>query len=353
MFASLDSSYKVEDRTRLAPIPHGECVLLRLPLEVLLYALGFLDPLDLCSVARTCTSLDQASGSDSLWRRFCDPEWFASGTKPCKAHYLAWIRPRMGDYARQRSELRGEGRDPTPAMYETLAPEPHNMKIVRQQQSQQDSQEHIMKVVVVGHAEFERTRLVRHWAGHGPGQTSRRATTIGVDFALNVLDVNGAVVRVQTWDIANQERFGNMVRVYLKEACGAVLVYDVTKRESFDRLPEWVAHVQKANIPSVIVEAWQVTSEEAASFAAQIGALGSITVSSRDDIRVNEAFMILVNNILEKGHHRSENMLYTTVFGPAHLRRCWVPAKAVLDGMPLTLRATAPAAASSSKCLVQ
>lgn len=83
-------------------------------------------------------------------------------------------------------------------MYETIAPEPHNMKIVRQQQSQQDSQEHIMKVVVVGHAEFERTRLVRHWAGHGPGQTSRRATTIGVDFALNVLDVNGAVVRVQS-----------------------------------------------------------------------------------------------------------------------------------------------------------
>ena len=46
-----------------------------------------------------------------------------------------------------------------------------------------------------------------------------------------------------------------MVRVYLKEACGAMLVYDVTKRESFDRLPEWVAHVQKANIPSVIVGA--------------------------------------------------------------------------------------------------
>lgn len=63
--------------------------------------------------------------------------------------------------------------------------------------------------------------------------------------------------------------------------------------------------------------------------------------------------MILVNNILEKGHHRSENMLYTAVFGLAHLRRGWVPDKAVLDKMPLTGRATAPAAASSSKCLVQ
>ncbi len=70
-------------------------------------------------------------------------------------------------------------------------------------------------------------------------------------------------------------------------------------------------------------------------------------MQSRDDRTVNEAFMILVNNILEKGHHRSENMLYTTVFGLAHLRRCWVPAKTVLDKMPLAVRATAPAAYSS------
>ena len=63
---------------------------------------------------------------------------------------------------------------------------------------------------------------------------------------------------------------------------------------------------------------------------------------------MNVTFMILANNILKKDHHAwRENMLYTTIFGLAHLRRCWVPAKAVLDKMPLAVRATAPAAYSS------
>eukprot|EP00116_Pleurobrachia_bachei_P010058 sb/3470320/ len=58
---------------------------------------------------------------------------------------------------------------------------------------------------------------------------------IGVDFALKVLDKGrDKLVRLQLWDVAGQERYGNMTRVYYKEAVGAFLVFDITRMSTFD-----------------------------------------------------------------------------------------------------------------------
>lgn len=64
--------------------------------------------------------------------------------------------------------------------------------------------------------------------------------TIGVDFALKVLNWdNSTIIRLQLWDIAGQERFGNMTRVYFKEAVGAFIVFDVTRTATFDAVSKW------------------------------------------------------------------------------------------------------------------
>lgn len=64
--------------------------------------------------------------------------------------------------------------------------------------------------------------------------------TIGVDFALKVLSWDqSTIIRLQLWDIAGQERFGNMTRVYFKEAVGAFIVFDVTRTATFDAVSKW------------------------------------------------------------------------------------------------------------------
>lgn len=74
---------------------------------------------------------------------------------------------------------------------------------------------------------------------------------IGVDFALKVIQWSpDTVVRLQLWDIAGQERFGNMTRVYYKEAVGALVVFDVTRISTFDGVSKWKADIdEKVRLP--------------------------------------------------------------------------------------------------------
>jgi len=64
--------------------------------------------------------------------------------------------------------------------------------------------------------------------------------TVGVDFAVKHVNVNGTEVRMQLWDIAGQERFGaSASKVYYKEALGAILVYDISRPQTFDTVSKW------------------------------------------------------------------------------------------------------------------
>ena len=67
--------------------------------------------------------------------------------------------------------------------------------------------------------------------------------TIGVDFTLKVKKVDKDVFRLQLWDIAGQERFGNMTRVYYKEAVGAFIMVDCTRPSTFDAVKKWKSDI--------------------------------------------------------------------------------------------------------------
>ena len=90
-----------------------------------------------------------------------------------------------------------------------------------------------------------------HPPTHPTTHTHTQTPQIGVDFALKVIQWSpDSVVRLQLWDIAGQERFGNMTRVYYKEAVGALVVFDVTRISTFDGVSKWKADIdEKVRLP--------------------------------------------------------------------------------------------------------
>ncbi|KAM4695984.1 ras-related protein Rab-38-like [Rhinophrynus dorsalis] len=98
--------------------------------------------------------------------------------------------------------------------------------------------EFLCKVLVVGDLGVGKTSIIQRYVHNIFSQCYR--ATIGVDFALKVLNWDqDTVVRLQLWDIAGQERFGHMTRLYYREAVGALIVCDIGRAATLDSVRRW------------------------------------------------------------------------------------------------------------------
>ncbi|EGD79726.1 rab GTPase [Salpingoeca rosetta] len=177
----------------------------------------------------------------------------------------------------------------------------------------EDMRELLYKVLVVGDSGVGKTSLIKRYV-HGVASDKYKAT-IGVDFALKVLQVNeNTTVRLQLWDIAGQERFGSMTRVYYKEAVGAFVVFDVTRLDTFKAVKTWkedidakvflpdgskIPVVLMANKCDLAVEGFR-TQEEMQEYCANMGFVSWFETSAKLNKNIEEAVNCLVQNILEK-----------------------------------------------------
>ena len=64
--------------------------------------------------------------------------------------------------------------------------------------------------------------------------------TIGVEFGAFVSRIEDKIVKLQIWDTAGQESFRSITRSYYRGAAGALLVYDITRRDTFNHLATWL-----------------------------------------------------------------------------------------------------------------
>ena len=69
--------------------------------------------------------------------------------------------------------------------------------------------------------------------------------TIGIDFKIKTVEIEGKKVKLQIWDTSGQERFDAITRQYYRGAMGIILVYDITFAKSFARTEKWIRNIQE------------------------------------------------------------------------------------------------------------
>lgn len=101
----------------------------------------------------------------------------------------------------------------------------------------------IWKVVLVGDSGVGKTNLLSRFTRNEFNAESK--STIGVEFATRNVQIKGKTVRAQIWDTAGQERYRAITSVYYRGAVGALVVYDITKTQSYENLSKWLTELKE------------------------------------------------------------------------------------------------------------
>ncbi|CAI9769696.1 unnamed protein product [Fraxinus pennsylvanica] len=98
--------------------------------------------------------------------------------------------------------------------------------------------DYVFKIVIIGDSAVGKSQLLARYARNEFSLDSK--ATIGVEFQTRTLEIDRKTVKAQIWDTAGQERYRAVTSAYYRGATGAMLVYDITKRESFDHVARWL-----------------------------------------------------------------------------------------------------------------
>ncbi|XP_078132391.1 ras-related protein Rab-38 [Sander vitreus] len=170
--------------------------------------------------------------------------------------------------------------------------------------------ERLLKVLVIGDLGVGKTSIIKRYVHQVFSQHYR--ATIGVDFALKVLHWDQrTVVRLQLWDIAGQERYGNMTRVYYREAVGALVVFDMTRLSTFQAVLKWkgdldskVALSNGTPVPAVLLgnkcdqRSLCPKLPKLENFSREYGFVGWYETSAKDNTNIDAAITCLVKSIM-------------------------------------------------------
>ncbi len=99
----------------------------------------------------------------------------------------------------------------------------------------------VFKVIIIGDSGVGKTNILTRYC-EGIFKDSYVAT-IGIDFKVKVVDVEGRKVKLQIWDTAGQERFKNITQTYYKGAAGIILVYAINNQDSFRNISNWLKQI--------------------------------------------------------------------------------------------------------------
>lgn len=169
----------------------------------------------------------------------------------------------------------------------------------------------LFKLLLIGDSGVGKTCLLFRYVEDTFNSTF--ISTIGIDFKIKTIELNGKKIKLQIWDTAGQERFQTITASYYRGAMGIIMVYDITSRKTFDNIQRWLKNIQSLasdDVKKLVVgnkcdmDDRRVVSKEEGQMKADEYGIDFLETSARTGVNVDEAFQKLSNAILEKDSFR-------------------------------------------------
>jgi len=160
------------------------------------------------------------------------------------------------------------------------------------------------KLVLLGESSVGKSSLVLRFV---KGQfLDFQESTIGAAFLTQTVCLNDTTVKFEIWDTAGQERYHSLAPMYYRGAQAAIVVFDITNAESFDKAKAWVSELQRQGSPNIVIalagnksdlaNKRSVATANAQAYADENGCLFMET-SAKSNVNVTELFVAIAKKL--------------------------------------------------------
>lgn len=165
----------------------------------------------------------------------------------------------------------------------------------------------LYRLVLIGDSGVGKTAILLRYSDNV--YNSSFISTIGIDFRIKTIELQGKRIKLQIWDTAGQEQFHSVASSYYRNAHGIMLIYDITNAQSFIHVTKWVNNISK-NSPSSIKqllignkcdtdESKRVIEKDRGSILAQELDMPFLETSAKMDVNIDAAFELITKLIMD------------------------------------------------------
>ena len=176
--------------------------------------------------------------------------------------------------------------------------------------------DYLFKFLLIGESTAGKTAFLLKYSDDS--FEANHQTTIGIDFKIKIININGKSIKLQIWDTAGQERFRAVSKTYYKGAHGFILMYDVADLDSFKNIPNWIKQIE-SNAPKLYCKVLvgnnceksdRIVTEEEGKKMADNFSMAFFETSPKTNQNINEVFNYLAKEVLDsiEGKNQTPNI---------------------------------------------
>ena len=164
-----------------------------------------------------------------------------------------------------------------------------------------------LKIVIIGDAGVGKTSMIQQFVNRKFDK--RYEETIGVEFQVKTFKINDTITKIEIWDTAGSERFASITKNYYRGADGALIVYDISNKTTFDNVENWFNDLKNACKEEAFIilignkndleNQRQVSNNMLINLGKNLG-IAVMETSAKDDYNINESFYLLIKEIYRK-----------------------------------------------------